>query len=81
MPNLYSNNLWGNELHILDFEVGKYDSKWKIGTSITYSGIETNNLEVSEDTVVKNLTITGTITGITDKVWITTSNPANPTDD
>lgn len=81
MPNLYSNNLWGNELHILDFEVGKYDSKWRVGTSITYSGIETNNLEVSEDTVVKNLTVTGTITGITDKVWITTSNPANPTDD
>ena len=82
MPNLYSNNLWGNEVHIIDFEVGKYaSSKWQIGTSITYSGIKTNNLEVDEITV-KNLTVTsGKIGGFTvpDKLWINKYSPSNKT--
>ena len=84
MPNLYSNNLWGNEVHILDFEVGKYvsdSSEWQIGTSITYSGIKTNNLEVDKITA-KNLTITsGKIGGFTvpDKLWINKYSPSNKT--
>ena len=82
MPNLYTNTLWVNEAHIIDFDVGEYTSgKWQIGTSITYSGIKTNKLEVDETITVKDLAITGKLTGITipDKIWITKKSPTSTT--